>query len=51
MLIREGLEYAPTLYEKGTKRIKNEMIPFVLQSDLAHFAIDQTTGLARERFK
>ena len=49
--IREGLEYEPNIYRKGTKRIKDKRICFALQFDLTTFAVDQATGLARERSK
>ena len=49
--ITEGLEYDPNVYRKGTKRIKHKRICFALQFDLTTFAVDQATGLARERSK
>ena len=39
MLIREGLEYATTLYEKGTKNIKNTTIRGVVKSDWQIFLL------------
>ena len=51
MLIREGLEYACTLYKKGTKKIKNKITKNALQFDLPNFVIDQGNVLLRERFK
>ena len=50
MLIREVLEYPPTLYEKSKKRIKNNKSYSGLQSDLANYAVNQATGLTRQRF-
>ena len=46
-LIREGIEYAPILYEKGTKRIKNKIIQSALLSDFVNFAFDQDTRLTQ----
>ena len=39
MLIREGLEYATTLYEKGTKKIKNKTIRGAVKSDWQIFLL------------
>ena len=39
-----------TLYEKGTKRIKNQQIRNTLQLDLAYFAVDQGPVFTRPRF-
>ena len=50
MLIREGLKDAPTLYKKGTKRIKYKRIRNALQSDLENPAVDQGTGLICQIF-
>ena len=50
MLIREGLKDAPTLYKKGTKRIKYKRIRNALQSDLKNPAVDQGTGLICQIF-
>ena len=50
MLVMEGLEYAPKLYERETKRIKNKRICSALASDLANYAVDQAIGLVCRRF-
>lgn len=39
MLIREGLEYATTLYEKGTKKIKNKTIRGAVKFDWQIFLL------------
>lgn len=49
LLIREGLKYAPSKYKKGTKRIKKNRFCFLLQLDLANYAADWGTRLARQR--
>ena len=50
MLIRQGLEYAPKFYEQGMKMIKNQRIRNTLQSYFANCAVNQGTGLTRQRF-
>ena len=37
--------------KKELNELKNKRIRFALRSDLANFAVDKATGLARERFK
>ena len=40
-LAQKGLEYAPGIYHKITKRIKNKKAQKILNSDLAHLAFGQ----------
>lgn len=50
MVVMEGLEYSPKLYERETKTIKYKMICLALESDLTNCAVDKATRLARQRF-
>ena len=49
MLLKKGLKFATTLYEKETKKIKNKRIRNALQSDLVNVVVDQGTGLLSEK--
>ena len=38
-MIEEGIKQTPAIYNAGVKRIKNDKIKNVLQSDLANYAV------------
>ena len=50
MVVMEGLEYSPKLYEWETKIIKYKIICLALESGLTNCAVDKATGLACQRF-
>ena len=38
-IIEEGIKQTPAIYDAGVKRIKNDKIKKVLESDLANYAV------------
>ena len=50
MLVKEGIDYLPTMYEKAKKRMKNKSVKKLLDSDLADYALDRGIELVGERF-
>ena len=52
MLVKEGIDYIPTMYKKAKKkkRIKYKSVKKLLDSDLADYALDRRLELFGERF-
>ena len=50
MLVKEGINYLPTMYEKSQTLIKSNSVKKLLNSDLADYALDRGIELASERF-
>ena len=40
-IAKKGLEYAPNLYQKATKRVKNKTLKKILNSDLAQIGLSR----------
>ena len=49
MLVKEGIDHLPTMYEKTKKRIKIKNVKKLLDSDLADYAVDHGIELVGER--
>ena len=40
-IAKKGLEYAPGVYHNLTKRVKNETLKRILNSDVAHLVLNK----------
>ena len=47
----KGLEYAPGAYQKLTKRVKNKTLKRILNSDVAHSALNNAIKTANNRLQ
>ena len=47
----KGLEYAPGAYQKLTKRVKNKTLKRILNSDVAHSALNKAIKTANNRLQ
>ena len=47
----QGLEYAPGAYQKLTKRVKNKTLKRILNSDVAHSALNNAIKTANNRLQ
>ena len=45
-IAKKGLEYAPGIYQKLTKRVKNKTLKRILNSDAAHLALNKAIKTA-----
>ena len=45
-IAKKGLEYAPSVYQNLTKRVKNKTLKRILNSDAAHLALNKTIKTA-----
>ena len=45
-IARKGLEYAPDAYQNLTKRVKNKTLKRILNSDIAHSALNKSIKTA-----
>ena len=45
-IARKGLEYAPDAYQNLTKRVKNKTLKRILNSDIAHSALNKAIKTA-----
>ena len=43
-MITKGINYLPTLFKKGTKRIKNKHLRNIAQSDIAEETVNRGTN-------
>ena len=50
-IARKGLEYEPGAYQNLTERVKNKTLKGVLNSDVAHSALNKATKTANNRFQ
>ena len=50
-ITRKGLEYAPGLYHNLTKRVKNETLKRILNSDAAHLALNKAIKTANNHLR
>ena len=50
-ITRKGLEYAPGLYHNLTKRVKNETLKRILNSDAAHLALNKSIKTANNHLR
>ena len=50
-ITRKGLEYAPGLYHNQTKRVKNETLKRILNSDAAHLALNKAIKTANNHLR
>ena len=48
-IAKKGLEYAPGIYQKLTKRVKNKTLKRILNSDAAHLALNKAIKTANNR--
>ena len=48
---RKSLRYAPTAYEKLSKRVKNKNLKRILNSDAAHSVLNKAIDTANNRLK
>ena len=48
---KKGLEYAPSVYQNLTKRVKNKTLKRILNSDAAHLALNKTIKTANNRLR
>ena len=50
-IAKKGLEYAPSVYQNLTKRVKNKTLKRILNSDAAHLALNKTIKTANNRLR
>ena len=50
-IARKDLEYAPGAYQKLTKRVKNKTLKRILNSDVAHSALNNAIKTANNRLQ
>ena len=48
-IAKKGLEYAPGIYQKLTKRVKNKTLKIILNSDATHLALNKAIKTANNR--
>ena len=48
-IAKKGLEYAPGIYQKLTKRVKNKTLKRILNSDAPHLALNKAIKTANNR--
>ena len=50
-IAKKGLEYAPSVYQNLSKRVKNKTLKRILNSDAAHLALNKTIKTANNRLR